>query len=122
MQIDWPWRAVPEVRDLPRAEQKRLWRLGSTRSMRSWQFVASMALEFAVLWIMFFWGFVILSLFREAGIQSLWLDVIKFLVYLPAFAIGSTLAFQPWIKATRREIQHELERIHASRGHSYQDD
>jgi hypothetical protein len=110
MQIDWPWRPVPEVRDLPRAEQKRLWRLCSTRSLWSWQFVASMALGFAVVWILFFWSVVILSLLREVGMQSLWLDVIGFLVYMPAFAIGSTLAFQPWIKATRREIQLERER------------
>lgn len=109
MQIDWLWRPVPEVRDLPRAEQKRLWRLCSTRSLWSWQFVASMAMGFAVFWIVNFWSFVVFFLLREVGLKSIWLEVIGIPAYMFAIAIGSTLAFQPWIKATRREIQRERE-------------
>jgi len=114
MKIDWPWRHVPELRDLPRAEQNRLWRLCSTRSLLSWQFIASMALGFAVVAIVMFTSLVILTVLRDAGIRGFWFNAIGLFILLPTLSIGTTLAFQPWAKATRREIQHERERMRAT--------
>ena len=107
MQIDWPWRPVPELRDLPRDEQKRIWQRCSGRAVCSWRFAFSMGLSFVVLATLMLVTVLLLMWLRHEAPVPLWMELAVFAVFLPTFSFAMSLTMQPWVKETRARIRAE---------------
>jgi hypothetical protein len=114
MDVYWPWRPVPELRDLPRAEQKRIWRRCLGRAMLSWRFAASMAAGFLCVATIGCTYIVAMTYRRESFRHLAWLDAIAGVMYVVLFAGGMILTMQPWMRETRRRIRSEREQSDVS--------
>jgi hypothetical protein len=109
--IDWIWRPVPELRDLPPVERRRLLLQCSSQAMRSRQFVITMALTQLVNGLVFLaivWGGLAL---RLQTVQAVALGVIGAPLCLAFYFLAFNLTIQPWMKETRRLIRQEQAQI-----------
>lgn len=114
MHIDWPWRPVPELRDLSRAEQMRIWRRCSGRAILSWRFAFSIILSALFVGLVWFAGVLAMFAARLQGLDAIWISLIAFLILTPAMFVGTALTMQPWVNETRRRIRDERGEIHVS--------